>query len=878
MSFKKILKYLKVTLAVTLSALAGLAAYSAARQLEFFAVLRSAAPVGRQRDGTFLLPSNQVLRARPEQMLIPGRPVDLALNASKDRLAILNSKGVLILNAETGARIGEIKSVSTSYAGVAFRPQSDELWASEASRNGPDSILIASVPATGEPREVTRIRLRGHPVPTGIAFSSDGAQAFVAFSRNNTLAVIDTNSRQVTLEVETGIAPFGVAISDKLNRVYVSNRGGRRPASTDTVAPTSGSLIASDPETGAGSSGTLSVIELQSVSIREVAVGLAPSNIALSPDGKTLVVANSHSDSISLIDAETLARKDVPIPAWPEGTLGSQPVGIAFSPDGQGIYVACGGSNAVAVLGPATRPGARAAAATREWTAKGALPVMKGAVAAGWFPSAVAVGADGALRVVNIKGVGNTIDAKGTFNSRQFEGSLVKIPAPGPKELAAGTREVREANRPVFEPSRGIGNLPALGIRHVFLIIKENRTYDQVFGDLPKGNGDARLVMYGRDITPNHHALVEQFVLLDNFYASGAISFDGHHWLMQAFVSDYVERAFAASPRGYAWNMSDALTIAPTGFFWQKGPRPLDVRIYGEFALPARREQAGQSAVDMDETELLTWSEYWRLYNEGKWRDVVTVRSGIPALKRYLSDRFPPSNQNIPDQIRAEAFLEEFAEREKKGTVPNLSIIALTCDHTMGTRPGAPTPRAMVADNDLALGRVVERISKSNIWSRSLILVVEDDAQNGVDHVDGHRTVALVIGPHVRRGVVDSNNYNHTSMIRTIQEIFQIPPRTRALKAARAMNSVFTEQPNQTAYQTLTPKVRLDEMNPPASALAGRARWAARQSSSMNWSEVDDIPQDVLNRILWWDSKGFDVPYPKKLKTEPPSARRAPSR
>ncbi|HEY2931875.1 MAG TPA: alkaline phosphatase family protein [Acidobacteriota bacterium] len=872
-------KYLKISLAITLCVLAGAAAYSVGRQLGIFPVFRSSVPLGKQPDGTYLLPSNQVLRPPSQQILIPGRPVDLAMNASKNRIAILNSRGVLILDAETGARLGEIKSASTSYAGIAFRPNSDELWASEATRNGPDGILIASVPPAGEPRELARIRLRGHPVPTGIAFSADGTQAFVALSRNNTLAVIDTGSRDVTLEVDTGIAPFGVAVSDKLGRVYVSNRGGRRPSPTDTAAPTSGSLIASDPVTGAGVSGTVSVIEMKTISIREVVVGLAPSSITLSPDGKALAVANSHSDSISLIDAETLVRRDVPIPAFPHGTLGSQPVGVAFSSDGQALYVACGGNNAVAVLGQAARIGAKRGS-IQEWTARGALPVMKGALGAGWFPSAVAIGADGALRVVNIKGVGNTADGKGTFNSRQYEGSLVKIPAPGPRQLAAGTREVQEANRPVFEPSGGIRNLPALGIRHVFLIIKENRTYDQVFGDMPKGNGDPKLVMFGRDITPNHHALAERYVLLDNFYASGAISFDGHHWLMQAFVSDYVERAFSASPRGYAWNMSDALTIAPAGFFWQKAPLPLDVRIYGEFALPVRRDPAKQNAVDMDDTELLTWSEYWRSYKEGKWRDVIAVRSGIPALTKYLSPRFPPSNQNIPDQIRAEAFLEEFAEREKKGTVPNLSIIALTCDHTMGTRPGAPTPRAMVADNDLALGRVVERISRSNVWPRSLILVVEDDAQNGVDHVDGHRTVALAIGPHVRRSKVDSNNYNHTSMVRTIQEIFQIPPRTRALQSARAMNSVFTGQPDTGACETLTPEVRLDEMNPPLNALNGRAKWAARQSLAMNWSEVDDVPEDVLNRILWWNSKGFDVAYPsaQKARSEaaPGAARRRP--
>jgi len=332
---------------------------------------------------------------------------------------------------------------------------------------------------------------------------------------------------------------------------------------------------------------------------------------------------------------------------------------------------------------------------------------------------------------------------------------------------------------------------------------------------------------------------------------------------MQGFVSDYVERAFAASPRGYAWNLSDALTVSPAGFFWQGGPRPLEVRIYGQFCLPARWNQQTQSAVDMDRTALLSWTEYWRLYKEENWQSAVGCRSGVPALAPLVSPRYPNNSTSIPDQIRAEEYLRELAEREKSGQMPPLSVLTLNNDHTNGVRPGSPTPRAMVADNDLALGRIVEAISKSRFWPQSLILVVEDDAQDGVDHVDGHRTVALVIGPYIRRGAVDSNHYNHTSMVRTIQEIFRIPPRTRFLASARPMTSIFTPEAELTPHQTLTPKVALDEMNPPLSALSGRRLWAARQSLAMNWSEPDDIPEEILNRILWWDSKGYNTPYPK---------------
>jgi YVTN family beta-propeller protein len=819
-------------------------AFIAAQQTQLFPILKSAIRLGKQDAGYYLLPTNQLLRPWGEQSMIRGRPVDLAFDSKHRVLAVLNSRGVLIMDGSTGATLHELKTKSTSYAGIAFRPDDRELWASETTRNGPDSIFIQELSEAGMPGKTARIDFNGHPVPAGIAFSVDGRFAYIALSRNNSIGVVDVAGRRLTREVPVGMAPFGVAIAG--GKLFVTNRGGRRPAPGDTVAPSSGSDVVTDPKTGSTTTGTVSVIDLETWNTKDVPVGLAPSGLALSADGKTLAVANGHSDSVSLLDTAKFTRADVRIPTWPDSSLGSQPVGVAFARDGKTLYVACGGNNAIAVLRPSGKT----------WKVEGALP-------AAWFPSAIAVDNDGGLRIVSIKGVGNTADPRGGFNSRQYEGSLEKIPAPLPAQLSAGTREVRAANSPQFEPDGGgVRDLATLGIEHVFFIIKENRTYDQVYGDLPQGNGDAKLVMYGRDVTPNHHALAERYVLLDNFYTSSAISFDGHHWLMQAFVSDYVERAFAASPRGYAWNMADALTVSPTGFFWQSAPRPVDVRVYGEFCLPARWDPEKQSVVDMTETEIKGWSEYWRLYKEGKWQTAVGCKAGVPALANLMSPRYPNNSTSIPDQIRAEEFERELGEREKTGEMPRIVVLTLNNDHTNGTRPGSPTPRAMVADNDLALGRVVEAISRSRFWAKSLILVTEDDAQDGLDHVDGHRTIGLAIGPHVRRGVVDSTNYNHTSMVRTIQEIYRIPARTRVLVSARSMRTVFGGQTDTTPYQRLTPKVALDEMNPPLRALAGRRLWAARRSLAMNWSEPDDIPRETLNRILWWDSKGYDKEYP----------------
>jgi hypothetical protein len=810
-----------------------------------FPVLKSKTSIGKQEGGFYLLPTNQLLQPWGEQAKIKGRPVDAVLDSSKRLLAVLNTRSIDIFDASTSTPLGTIRTKSTSYAGLAFRPNSRELWTGETSRNGSDALAIVEVGEDGKAGEPKEVALEGHAVPTGIAFSSDGKLAFVALSRNNSVGVFDAATKKMVREIPSGVAPFAVVYASKVGKIFVTNRGGRRSKTGDTTAPSSGTEAVTNATTGTTTTGTLTAIDAETYAAKEIEVGLAPSGMALSADQTMLAIANGHSDTVSILNTSTMKREDVKIPSYPEGFIGSQPVAVAFSADGKTLHVACGGINAIAFV----RHEAKG------WRVAGSVPT-------GWFPSAVAVAADGSLRVVNIKGTGNTDNGKGAFNSTQYEGSLIRLPAPAEAQLAAGTREVMAANAPQLEDAGGVKNLSSLGIQHVLFIIKENRTYDQVFGDLSQANSDPKYLMYGRDVTPNHHALAEKYVILDNFYTGGAISFDGHQWLMQSFVSDYTERAFAASPRGYAWNMSDALTVAPTGFFWQGAPKAPSVRIYGEFSLPAHWDASKQSAVDMNEDDIKRWGEYWKLYKEGNWQEAVGERSGVPALQKIMDTRYPVNDTNIPDQLRADEYLRELGEFEKNGKMPQISVLTLNEDHTNGTRPGSPTPRAMVADNDLALGRIVEGLTKSRYWPSTLVLVVEDDAQAGIDHVDGHRTVALAIGPHIRRGAVDSNHYNHSSMVRTIQEIFRIPPQTRFVAAARPMTSVFIPAPVLDGYTALTPKVALDEMNPAVAGLKGRQKWAAERSLAMNWHDLDDAPQDTLNHILWWDAKGYDKEYP----------------
>ena len=570
-----------------LLAFSGLAAAVAliGQESGLFPVLMSSARIGLQSEGLYLLPTVQLLHPWGQLLAIKGRPVDLAFDSHKRQLAVLNSHSVLLLDGASGAQTAEVRSRATSYTGIAFRPGDRELWASETTRRGPDSLLIVQLSETGQAAKTERLSLPRHPLPAGIAFSADGKRVFVAFSRNNTLAVIDAESRHVLREVAVGMAPFGVAVS--ATHVFVTNRGGRRPEASDSVAPSSGSMIATDPVTGSSVSGTVSVVDTGDFSTREVPVGLAPSGISLSPDGKLAAVANGHSDSISLVDTGTLGDR-------------RQDPHVARRNAGQ----------------PAGRHGLRAGRAhdlrgvRRQQCHRGSPPGGRrveggGRDAHGLVPL-------GAWRwIARARCASSTSRAWATPRPEtahsircNYEGSLERIPAPADAQVAAGTREVRAANSPRFEPAGGVANLSSLGIQHVFLIIKENRTYDQVFGDIGKGNGDPKLCVYGRDVTPNHHALAEQL------RAAGQLPHRRRHQLRRPPVAHagVRQRLRGARLRRLAARLCLEHERRPHGvadgfLLAGRAKRPLDVRIYGEFSLPARWDPVTQNVVDMNERE-----------------------------------------------------------------------------------------------------------------------------------------------------------------------------------------------------------------------------------------------------------------------------------
>jgi len=797
--------------------------------------LRLDSRVGELGSGRVLVPTGQLLvpGSAVVTIAIPGRPVDMALSPDGKLLAVLHDHGVDLVDISGRRVIRRVATGPTSYMGVIFTADGQFIYTCELAKTGAAQLVKMPVRKEAPPG---RLALPDGSVPAGLALARDSGLAYVCLTRRNTVAVINLESGAVVKEIAAGVAPVSIVLNG--SKAYVANWGGERPGPADPSALSSNTPTRVDPDTGIASSGAVSVIDLdKQETMASIAVGLHPVGMALSADGKLLAVANANSDSVSLIEtASDSVRETIQLAPLPEGRFGSSPTAVAFDAGGR-LFIACGTNNAVGV----------AARQDSAYRVQGWLPT-------GWYPAALRLAADGALWVANIKGTGSR-GRKGDapYSVYNYLGSVQQMRIPAARELERMSQEAAEANSPFGPPpATPVADLGKLGIQHVFFIIKENRTYDQILGDLGRGEGDPSLAIYGREITPNHRALALRYVVLDNFYASGAVSADGHQWLTQAFVVDYLERAFAAWPRSYPYAGGDPLAYAASGFLWDNAARHgKTVRVYGEYADPRYKLPKH------------SWTDFFRDLDNDPPQLKVEARSEVTPLNRFLDAGYPAFHMGIPDQWRLREFLREFREYERTGDLPNLVIIMLPADHTVGTRPGFPTPRAMVADNDLALGKMVEAVSRSRFWPRSVIAMTEDDAQNGTDHVDGHRTIALFAGPHVRRGgAVISTAFNHINLLRTVEEILGLPPMNKFDAAAHPMRAVFTETPNPEPYKALPNNIRLEEINPPLKALRGPALEAARDSLAMNFTEPDDVPEDRLNRIQWHTARGWDAPFP----------------
>jgi hypothetical protein len=465
--------------------------------------------------------------------------------------------------------------------------------------------------------------------------------------------------------------------------------------------------------------------------------------------------------------------------------------------------------------------------------------------------------------VANLESEGaNVINAtKGARNIHAQSGSFSIIPIPDSRMLSEQTRQVyanalqHRARASMLAPRKNISPVPVPErtgepsvFKHVVYIIKENKTYDQVLGDMPLGRGDTNLCVFGKRITPNTHAIAAQYGWMDNYHASGKSSAEGHQWSNAAIVSDYVEKNVRAWFRSYPHRQEDAMVYNSTGYIWNHAmDHGKKVRIYGE---------ACRTIYD----QRLKWKDLFTRYREGNkpdWKNTSTIE----RIRPVISPTFPDNDNLVfSDQQRADVFLKEWDDYEKGDSLPHLLIISLPNDHAAGLSPDFPTPNAMVADNDLALGRIVEKITNSRYFDSTVIFITQDDSQSGWDHVSAYRTVGLVVSPYARNGVV-TTNYNQTSMVRTIEQILGLPPMNVIDATAAPMTDCFSEKKNTKPFHALQANVPLDEMNRPLSELKGKARRYAIRSQNELFNEVDGGRDDEMNRIIWFYAKGRR-PYP----------------
>ena len=708
-------------------------------------------------------------------------------------------------------------------------------------------------------------------LPNEILIANEASKEYlyVVLNGNNQLIKQDLNTGDTIWKTDPGVAPYGIATAS--GKLYITNWAGRHPDKDDkNVAGVPWGLARVNNESAGGATreGSIAVIDMSTGKIlKEVIVGLHPNEIISDKGGKYIYVTNSNSDNVSVLNTandsitETINLR---LNAANNPYFGDSPNGLALSPNEKYLYVANGMDNALAVI----KLGNKAALKASEPNS-----VVTGFIPTGAYPSAVCALNPGYLYVCNLEASGartplvNKNTKNVVYNSHNMLASLSVIRVPGNKALQAYTDTVvainnlstalasrekpRDEVKPKPVPER-IGE-PSV-FKHVLYIIKENRTYDQVLGDMKQGNGDPGLCTYGLEITPNTHKLSEEFMLLDNFYVSGKCSAEGHQWTDASIVTDYIEKNIRAWFRSYAHVQTDALVYAPTGFIWDNAMnKGKSVRIYGEASTPV-----------LDKN--LKWIDIYRKYQNGEKVDFSNYTT-IEPVKNILCQTYPSfGNHEFSDVMRADALIKELNnfEAEPGDKLPELMVVALPNDHTAGLRPGSPTPRAMVADNDVALGRIVEAFSKSRFWENTVIFVVEDDSQSGWDHVSAYRTVSLVISPYSRLKNVNHTYYTQPSMIRTIEQILGLPPMNIQDAIANPMFDCFTANPDLSPYKALQNNIPLDELTAPVSTLTGKALHFAKMSMLPEFDGVDSGDDDLLNRILWFAAKG-NTPYPAKF-------------
>jgi YVTN family beta-propeller protein len=779
---------------------------------------------------------------------VDGRPGVFALAIDPVTNRILSSSVGRIVTTGTTARRNPAVAQLQIFDGDAT---ADSVVAS--ANSGALGDFMAGAPAVARQPSANGKRLAVLPLPA-----------------NDSLAVIDADSGSLIRKIGLGVEPIAAVISADSRVAYVSVLGGPKPTAAQRAAiqccDARSEAVRVDPR-GIALPGSVARVDLETGTVTDITVGRHPTALAWDEAGGKLYIAAGNSDSIAIVDTHSNTVTDnIAIAPFRERKIGLAPTALALSPDNTTLYVALGGVNAVAV-----------------YSVRG-TPALRGLIPTSWYPSSIDASADGRyIAVGTLFGPGSgtgTLHGKTSGYVFATRGAVNVISVPTDAELLAYTTAVSEndklalASGVVLPSNLGVAAARAVPqrpgdsslVNHVVFIVRENRTYDQVLGDHEMGSHDSSLVMYGKDVTPNAHALAREFVTLDHFFANGGNSADGHQWLTQANETEYPMWPLYYG-RSYPSEGIDALAYSSGGFLWEAAQNAnKSVTVFGEYApsVPNSKDSVQRAM--------------FARYNEhpadfALHRDMLKERynthSEIPSLDRALVREYPGWTEEVPDVVKAGDILAHLADWESARAMPNLVMVILPNDHTQGTSAGWCTPRACVADNDYALGKIVEGLSGSSFWKDMAILVVEDDAQDGVDHVDGHRTVALAISPFIKRGTVDSTMYTQPSMVKTIELMLGLPSMSIFDLVATDMRASFIapgEAPNFATYTAIAPQISLLDENPRPASIQGRyareRRNAALASARMDLDDPDQAPTEQLNRILWHDAKGWGVPYP----------------
>ena len=720
--------------------------------------------------------------------------------------------GVQIVDWRAG-RVMQTLDLPAAFLGLAFSPDGNWLCASGGVTDriylfrwtGASAVLEDSIALEhGSMRPGARY-------PAQLAFSNDGHRLYVAENLSDSLAVIDMDARRTVQRVPAGRYPYGVVVGAN-GTVYVSAWGG---ASVSAFATRGDSLLR----------------------IGIVPAGRHPSAMMVNRTGTRLFVASASTDRIRVIDTRTLSRirdlRDDP----PGGvTESSTPNALALSADESRLYVAEADANAVAAFALSSVTADVPTTGDDSLTAR---------VPSGWYPSALIM-LNGTLLVANGKGRGTRAnpDGPGPHLSRvqqasgknstlgQLTGSITLLDTQSFAGDAGAAMSRRVASANGWNAATPARRYPPF--EHVVYVIRENRTYDQVLGDLPTTDGDTSLTYFGRDVTPNAHALAERFGAFDRFFVNAEVSADGHNWTVGAYATDYVEKTvqpnYSGRGRSYDYEGSnrgvipdDDVNEPSAGYLWTQALRHgVSVRNYGEFVVPSV--------------------------------DHASYRATKAELQPSTHPQFPGFNLDIPDQHRADIWLAELESYVQRGAMPALEIVRLPNDHTSGAAADKPTPRAAVADNDLALGRMIAGLSRTAFWKSTVVFVVEDDAQNGPDHVDSHRSVFLAISPYSRPGAFHRFT-NTTDVLATIEGTLGLESLSQFDRFGRPLTDVWATTPDLRPFDALTPSVNLAERNP-------RGTRGALNSRQLNLAREDASGDDEFNRILWRAVKGEHAPYP----------------